>query len=256
MSFLLGLLYEILTSVFYRVLNYLFRDKFQKFLRRLKARLNQIKTGAFSEKEITQWKIIKDLHPSVINKKKIKQRIISALAEGGCISKNDGRDKNFHTILSLDIDGACLHIDPILEELIPESFIEDTKNQRVSCIVILPAPRKEKTVSAPDFIRYLNDKLGSPEIPLEFISHGMLIEQIPAKHLTRTKKDETILVIQPVAFHDKYLDHCLEFIERKSMSNVCKVLTIIDPTERAETEKRKNPDETVLIELNLNETGK
>lgn len=79
----------------------------------------------------------------------------------------------------------------------------------------------------------------------------MLDRKIGAEWLGKLKEGERILIIQPVAANDDYLDRTLEYISRCSLGTVHGVVTLVDGSGRPPSRRSQAPHERVLVELDL-----
>lgn len=254
-KFLLELCYEILASGFLRALSKAIGllDRHVELLRFLKVSIYRIKPEALSRQEFMDLGVIQEVDSRTIVRPE-RAAIASLLADGGCVSRATKKDPLLLTALSFDIEGACLQLDPMLKGVIVERLTADYTGRNISLFVLVPAPRSSKSNMLPGFITELDYRLGTLRIPLEILTHSVLSGKVPCQYLHRTKENEAILVIQPVALDDNYMEYCLSFIEHKSMSKVLEILTVIDPSSRPKGRWSSNPSERVLIKLNL--TGK
>lgn len=181
----------------------------------------------------------------------LENKVSGILAENGCITRDIGKDPHFYSTLTLDIEKALFFLAPVLKSMILDKLNPIYDTQRLACIVVLPAPRNSKSRMTTEIELALARCLSSRDIPIEFFSQAIVREAVKPRSIARILEKERVLVLQPVAMSDPYLDHSVSLIREQCVGEIAEVLTLLDPTGRSQAERSTDPPERVLIELDL-----
>lgn len=220
-------------------------DRMLRWLERLSFRPTQ---NSLTTKEIVSKEIIASVDTKVISPP-IRKRIQEELGHWGLIV--NGWDKILGTKLSLDWKQFFVRLAPLLKETVVPNLNLEYDNKNIACFVTLPFPRTKKHQPIGDFLSAFEECLGSRTIHRESIAPAMLERHIRPEWLSRLKKDERILVLQPMAADDDYLERILAFIRKFSMGTVEAVITVIDASRRPENKRSESPPERILLDFDM-----
>ena len=205
---------------------------------------------ALTEKQILEYKVIRSVDSAII-KRKERKRIVRELGRRGLI-----RNKwcpHLSTPLMIDWRRFFLGLSPVLTHIVAPSAAELYKGKNIACFVNLPFPRDRKEKCLADFEKALENHLDTRGIDTEWFASGILEGKIQTQWVGKLKEGQGILILQPMALDDDYLQKTVDYIRRISMGNIIEVVTIIDGSGRPNDKRCKDPPERVLIELNLNQ---
>ncbi|MFA5400246.1 MAG: hypothetical protein WC169_01735 [Dehalococcoidia bacterium] len=214
---------------------------------------------ALTKKEIR--KIFKEVNREVLSTRS-EDRIVEKIAQFGLVTILDKKDLKKHkkevlvsansdTKFRVNWDKLFVTLDTILENTIVGPLNEFYDKDKVACIVVLPFPRGGKASLAVAFERALKDCLASQDVPSIILTPALLRVRPKAQGLIRSKKNERILVLQPVGMNDKHLQKTVEYIQQYSESEISEILTIIKLEEHEYEYADPSVRHRVVIDLNL-----
>lgn len=251
LSALLAALFEILLSPIIRWL--VRRTHIQGFherlLRRLEPRRFRRPMDTFTTKEIIQHRVVRSVDSAVVSEE-ARQRIVEDLGRWGLIKKC--RDFVLGTPVTFEWKKFFIYLAPILDELVVPKLAELYKQENVACFAILPYPRDKKSKPTADFERSLENRLGSREIFKDFFSSAIIERKISTQWVQKIIEGERILILQPMAMNDDYLEKAIKCVKDYSVGSIIEILTLVDASGRPVGKRSIDPPERVLIELNLN----
>ena len=205
---------------------------------------------ALTEKQILKYKVIRSVDPAII-KRKGKKRIVRELGRRGLI-----RNKwcpHLSTSLMIEWQRFFLGLSSLMTETVAPSVAELYTGKNIGCFVNLPFPRDRKEKCLVDFEKALENHLDTRRIDTEWFASGILEGKIKTQWVNKLKEGQGILILQPMALDDDYLQRTVDYIRSISMGHIVEVITIIDGSGRPNDKRCKDPLERVLIELNLNQ---
>ena len=210
--------------------------------------------NALTKKEALKRKVIKRTDTEVVSKE-ARETIIHLLGSSGLVLQNSQKDPVLLTPLTVQWERLFLELNNVLTTKVLKPLNDKYDTMKIGCVIILPYPRQSKSKLTSAFERALVECLGSLKIPIDFLTPAILRERPVSLAMSKTRKTEKILVIQPVAIDDDYLGNSLKYICEHSESPVAEVLTIVDPSGvsqklRATTGSVNFPWRT-LIEMDL-----
>ncbi len=203
---------------------------------------------ALTMKEIIDHKIISAVDPEVISSE-VTERIERGLANWGLIVRE--WDKVLRTPLKFWWKQFFVRLGSTFSEFILPNLNRQYADINVACFVVLPFPRDKKHKPIESFQQAFEACLGSQTIHQEYISTSMLDRKVAPQWLSRLGERERILVLQPMAINDQYLQNTLELINECCIGSVHEVITILDGSGRPMGSRSENPRERVLFKLNL-----
>ena len=211
-------------KVFVRVLR---TERYERFLVWLAPKRRRQK-NALTKKETLKRKVIRRVDAEFVNKE-ARDSIITLLGTRGLVLENSQKDPVFLTPLTVQWERLFLELNGILNDKVLKPLNDRYDTMKIGCVIILPYPRQSKSKLTNAFERALVECLGSLRIPVDFLTPAILRERPVSLAMSKTKKNEKILVMQPVAIDDDYLAQSLKYIGIHSESPVAEVLNIIDP---------------------------
>jgi len=203
---------------------------------------------ALTMKEIIDKEIIKSVDPEVISPQ-IKKRIQEGLARWGLVRRK--WDDILETPLSFNWKQFFIYHGSLLSNVVVPNLNELYQNIKIACFVVLPFPRHKKHKPIEGFMREFEKCLGSQPINIEYMVPATIDKKIKPSWLTKIKDGEKILIIQPMAMDDDYLERTLKFVSDFSAGVVYEVITIIDASGRPATKRSVKPTGRILLEFNL-----
>lgn len=202
---------------------------------------------AITEKEIIKYNIISSVDTVV--SEGTKKRIREEIARRGLIRRQ--WDSILGTPLTFESKRFFVYLASVLKEHVAQRLADLYRKENLSCFVLLPYPREKRSKHTEGFEQYLEDCLGSREISIEFLTPAIIDRKMSANWLTQVKEGEKLLILQPMAMNDDYLNKAIAYVRECSLSSIVEVLTIVDASGRPADKRSKDPPERVLIELNL-----
>jgi hypothetical protein len=251
LSALLTALFDILVSF---VIRWLVRaihiEGFhERLLRWLEERRFRRPMDAFTTKEIIEHGVVRSVDSAVVSEE-AKQRIVEGLGRWGLVKKR--RDFVLGTPMTFEWKKFFIYLAPILDELVVPKLVELYKQENVACFAVLPYPRRKKSRLTADFERSLENRLGSREIFKDFFSPAIIERKISTQWVHKIIEGEKILILQPMAMNDDYLEKAIKCVRDYSVGSIIEILTLVDASSRPVGKRSIDPPERVLIDINLN----
>jgi len=203
---------------------------------------------ALTEKEIIVNRIVKSVDSRVIPDD-VRKRIQGRLAHWGLIRRQ--WDHDLSTPLALDWKKCFVRLGSLLAEIVVPRLNAEYTDANIACFAILPFPRGRKHRPTEAFEQAFERCLGARPICREFLTPGILERKIAPVWISQLGDAEKILVLQPVAMDDDYLQRALEYIKGCSVGSVHEVVTLLDGSGRSVGRRSMTPPERVLMELDL-----
>jgi hypothetical protein len=222
---------------------------YERLLRWLEERRFRHPMDAFTTKEIMEHGVVRSVDSATVSEE-AKQRIVENLGRWGLVKKC--RDFVLGTPVTFDWNKFFIYLAPILDELVVPKLAELYKQENVACLAILPYPRNKKSKPTADFERSLENRLGSREIFKDRFSPAIIDRKISTQWVQKIIKGEKILILQPMAMNDDYLEKAIKCVKDYSVGSIIEILTLVDASGRPAGKRSIDPPERVLIELNLN----
>jgi len=221
---------------------------YDRVLRWLEGKKSRPPADALTQKEILSLQIIKAVDSTVVSED-IRQRIIREFAHCGLVRRK--WDQDLSRPLKFEWKKFFVQSRSTLAEHVVPKINPLYDSAGITCFAILPFPRRRKNTPTESFENAFENCLGSQSMRREFITSGMLDRKMGAEWLGQLKEGERILVIQPMAANDDYLERTLDYIKKCSMGTVHEVITLVDGSGRSTSRRSQNPPERVLVELDL-----
>lgn len=217
---------------------------------RLKRRKFRCPGDALTKRELITHRVINSV--DTVISEEAKERILDEMAQWGLIRKK--WDALLDTPLTFTHDRFFTYSASILNEHVVPQLAALYEKENISYFVILPYPRTKKQKSRPtaDFEQSLENRLGSRTIFREELIPNRIAETTRPAWLGQTRAGEKVLILQPMAMEDDYLDKAIAYVKKYSVSSIVEVLTIVDASKRPADKRSVDPPERVLIKLNLN----
>jgi hypothetical protein len=203
---------------------------------------------AFTAKEIIDHGVVRSVDSAVVSEE-ARQRIVENLGRRGLVRKC--WDFVLGTPVTFDWKRFFIYLAPILDELVVPKLAELYKQGNVACFVILPYPRDRKSKTTADFERSLENRLGSREMFKDYFSPAIIQRKMGTQWVQKIREGERILVLQPMAMNDDYLEKAIKCVKDYSVGSIIEILTLVDASGRPAGKRSMDPPERVLIELNL-----
>jgi hypothetical protein len=96
------------------------------------------------------------------------------------------------------------------------------------------------------------EQLDTTSITIEWFASGIIEGKIQPQWLRYLKEGQNILILQPMALNDDYIQRTIDYVRSVSSGTVVGIVTIIDGSGRSIDRRSQDPPEKVLIELDLN----
>ncbi len=252
MKQVLGVLLRLIASSFVRWVVSKIRIKayYYQFSEWLEKKKFRVPVDALTHKKIINHKVIKAVDSAVISDP-VRRDIERKLGDW-CLIRREW-DSDLSTPLTFKWKEFFQRSDRTLAERVAPSLAELYQERNIACFVILPFPRDKKHKPLESFQRALEERLGSREIKREWLAPAILDGKIPLQWTSRVRQGEGILILQPMAMNDQYIEKVVTYINENSMGSIIEVVTVVDGSARGINGRSKSPPERILIELDLHQ---
>ena len=221
----------------------------ERMAQMLEARRGYRKSDALRRKQIVDTQIIRYVDSAVISDD-VKKMTEETMGRWGLIKKQWNDDLSTPYTFEWR---KFFSYSATWTELVAHTLAELYKEQNIACLAILSCPRTKKTKATDDFDKALENALGSRKMGREWITYGMIERKHPPRWIDQLREGEGILILQPMAMNDDYVQKTVDYINTYSEGSIVEVITLFDGSGRGSDKKSKNPPERVLIELNLSQ---